>query len=362
MKILERYKELLIALGLMLCLNGLDYVNLLEPYRLGKVRWCLLALVPVVFVFFSKRLHWAPAFVGAIALWSYVTHHYPPEANAALISILACLSLASVVVEISEDLLAPLLVYSGVLQAVMALGQKVGINLVAKPVKLNEWYDMVGTYGHRTTLGAFLVACLVPALWTRRWIPAAVMVVAISLLNSTMTWASLAAVFLMFTWRFGGSGWAILMGYFITFGVVLAVWLFPNFSGFDLDGRIQMWTAGIMALREAPWAGAGIAGWQIIWVPAFAKEFLRIFGDSVPLQLHCDPLDFALEYGIRGLLVLLVALAQFVRGLRPTWQHTVCVALLVNCLGNFVICIISLALVFVVCHAQSQRRRLYAVD
>lgn len=344
-----------VLLPVLIALNGLDYINLGDPFRHGKIRYSLLLLVPVVFEFFRRRLHWAPAFVGAMALASWVLHDFKILAELPLIEILGCLSLACFIVRYPSKNFATILILSGCFQAVVSLLQWQGIHPWAVPAEKKDWFEMVGTYGHRTVLGPFLVACLAPALWERRWAAALLILVTISMLHSTMTFAALGTLFLVWAWRFMSPLWSILLGYFGAIGLGIALYLAPHFSGFDPDGRLYMWSAGLEAVKECPLFGSGIGGWAQVHLPKYGPGLLKAFGDTIPVQLHSDPLDYAVEFGLPALAVLLAAFAQFVWRFRATWCHAACAALLVNSLGNFPFAIISIALVFVICFTFSMR-------
>jgi len=352
---MEKHKNIIMA-SLLLGLNGLDWVNLGDIFRHGKIRFCLLALVPVSFVFFSKRLHWSAGLIGATVLGSWVIHDYQALGMISLILIFACLSLASAIVQLPKELFAKVLIISGLIETVICLLQRVGIHFLFHPAYQRDMHEMVGTYGNRTILGPFLVACLAPALWERKWWAVIPMTLAIALLHSTLTFAAFAAVFLLYVWHACGPLRAIVFGWVGFLAIALAVFHYPKFSGFDFDGRLQMWSAGISAVKQAPWFGAGIGAWQQIYLPQYGAGLLKVFGDTVPRQLHCDALDFAVEYGLVPLAILGIALAQFVRNLKPTWHHAVCAGLLINSLGNFPFAIISIALIFTVCWAHSMKQ------
>lgn len=348
----------LLFLLLFLALNGFDYKNIGgDLFRHGKIRWLALFLVPVVFGFLNKKLTWAPAFFGSLALFSWVTHDYLIYANFPLTLIFIVLGAACFIVDLSEDAWGRLLVVSGAFQSITAILQYFGIYYIFTPTKESEFFIPVGFMGHESVLGSLLVAAICPALWRKNYVAAALMAVAIVVSYSQMAWASFGAVLVLFLWHtvnFRAALGLVVAGLVAFAGVLF---LLPNSPALSFHGRLFIWPFGIRAIAENPIFGGGIGSWAGSYIPLYKDEILKEFNYHLPYQLHCDYLDFIVEYGLAAFAVLGVALAQFIREFRPTWLHAVCAALLVNSLGNFPLCLPPTALIFVVCWARANRKR-----
>lgn len=344
------------AIAILFVLNGLDYGNLGDIFRHGKIRYAALALVPVAFDFFRRRIGWAPAAVGALALFSWIVHDFQILGELPVIEIFICLSLAAAIVHlVPQKLFADLLAVSGAFQGAVAFLQSRGIHFLCFPAHKEDFFMAVGTYGNRAVLAPFLAASLAPALWSGQWwltIPIALGLIAV---HSTLGFAATAAILVIYAWHRHGGRAALLLGVAGVSFLSMAWAAFPHYPGFDFDGRLQIWKYGIEAIKVHPFVGSGIAAWAQYYLPIFHDPLLKIFGDSVPFQLHCDALDFIVEYGIAPFLLLLAGLAQFALKASPSWTTAVCAAILVNSLGNFPFAIISIALVFTVSWAYAQK-------
>lgn len=326
------------AAGVLMALNALDYGNLGEKFDDGKARFALLSLVPVSFMFFYRRLGAAPAFVGALSLFSYTFYNYRPSHNAVLpvILIMACLALAAFVVELGQRFLAWALIGSGCFQSVLALMQffhfKTGLFLAEK------LEHPVGYIGNHTLLAAFLCICFAPALWLRVWPAVALMGAAILACHSVGGLVCLCVV-LAARWRSA----AILAL------PAMAAWALYGRSILDSDGRLFMWSFGLEAVKESPLWGSGLGAWEHVYLPKYAAGLLEKFSWHLPRALHNDYLDFAVEHGLFALAAVCAFIARFAVRFRPTWQWAVCASLLVNAFFSFPASQVYLAIPFAAC-------------
>lgn len=353
------------ALLIFLCINGVDYKNLGERFDDGKLRFAMLAAVPAAFWYLQKKLHWAPAFVAALALFSYITHDYKASRDTVLpiISIFACLGASVLVLDLGERVIRNVLIASGVFQAFVVYLHAAGIFPFFHPMPLFQGQNMsVGTIGQNTVLGPLLVCSLAACLYARAWVWSAMLIPAIAMVNSTLTYACLGALGLYYLAGFYGGFVVALLP--VLAGALLALYYYlPDatlLNGkplFHADGRVFIWSFGIRAFVEKPWFGSGIGAWEQIFLPRYQGEILQMFGYHVPKALHNDYLDFAVEYGLVPLLALCGALIEFVINLSPTWHHAVCLILLVDATGSFPASQIFLAMIFVVCWALSLKGR-----
>lgn len=314
-----------------------------------------LLLAPVLFFFFKPRLGFAPAYFAALACFSFVTHDFMLYGAFPLMVIVASLAVAAVINAQGEGFFPRLLIWSGAFQAVLALLQWAGVYILFTPARPQDYFIPVGYMGHETVLGPFLVACMAPALWRKRWILAGLMGAAAALTFSSMTWGCLGVLGLIWLWHLRGP--ALPAALVALGGLALSglYYLFPEHPLLSFNGRWAMWPYGWKAFQAAPWFGSGIGSWAGKHLVAFKAELVAAFQTTVPVHLHCDPLDFLVEYGALPGLPLVASLARFLRNFRPTSDHAICAVILVNCLANFPFCMPPLAIIFMVSWARSGR-------
>ena len=340
------WQNLGLCLALILALNGVDYAQLINAFDDGKTRYLLLSLVPISFIFVTKRLGWAPALVSALALFSWVVHDYKPSHDTVLpiISIFACLGLASAVVYLGERLFGNILIASGLVQGVIALLQWArAIGVLPFGFPHHELPD--GLIGNSTLLAPFLVICLAPAIWRGIWWAVIPIAAAVLACHSVGGLVCLTALLLL---RFGiFIPFAAAMLY--PLGLYFGVCHLYGRSLIDSDGRYFMWSFGWRAIREHFWFGSGIGAWENIYLPRFQNELLESFHYHLPRALHNDYIDFAIEYGCAPLCALFVGLIAWLRKFRPTWPHAVCATTMVDACFSFPAPQIYMAVPFLVC-------------
>lgn len=325
--------------------NGAKSVYCWDIFRNGKFRYIFLTLAPFIFVFYSRVLHWAPALYLSF-LWSgWVLQNYQIIPFMALATSFGVCSLAAAFRRFPEDLFKRVLVVSGVLNAAIACMQRFGLHILYEPATEAGRYAASGLYGHPTILGPFLVLCLAPALWSGWYVAAAPILLAIFLTGSTMTYASLGVLLLIWIWYkvcFRSAFWA---GYLSLIFLGCYAWFVHGQGEFlSLSGRDQYWAAAWRAFMDSPIYGHGPGSWLSSVMP----KYLGPVGPHVVFQVHSDPLEILVEYGLILALPLAYAFLVFLRGLKPTWRHASCCAILVNSLGNFPMQIASIALIFLI--------------
>lgn len=330
------------GVSLFFIFNGLDFVNLGDIVREGKFRYLFLALVPIAFFSLRDTLTWPIAAFAAVALANWTLNNYFLLGAFPLILIFAVLLFANYITHFDKDLFALVLMVSGVIQGSLAVWQALGM----------EWYA-VGLMGHETLLGPFLVAAIAPALWGKHWKSAAVMAAAILCTKSSMSYASFAALLSVFLWHRFSLQVAVTIVGVTLFGLGTGYLMHADSEWYSPTGRQFMWGFGWDAFKKAPLFGSGIGSWVGVHLPNYAAQILTEFRTHVPFQLHNDYLDFAVEYGVLPGIPLLAGIVQWLRFFKPTWMHAVCLAFLVNAGANFLLCISSLALIFVVCWVYS---------
>lgn len=349
--LLPTFLCLLIALAL----NGLDYKNFGDVFRQGKIRWLFVAFVPVLFLSLKKHLTFAPAFFVSLAAASWTLHDFPVGVNFNILQILAVAGVSVVCVRLGKTAFGILLALSGLFQASVALLQVCGVHYWFTPMREQDMHLPVGLMGHETVLGIFLVAAMCPALWGGAYLSAFIMAVAVVATCSSMSMAALGAVVVLFVWsrvNFRSAAAVAAAG----LGAIAGLWLIsPNHPFLSLHGRMSIWPYGWDAFMEHPFFGSGVGSWATHYMSKHASELVKAFGDTIPLQMHCDPLDFLIDYGVVPALVLGACIVRFAVRFKPTWPSAVCVAILVNSLGNFPLCLVNIAVIFVVCWAFSNR-------
>lgn len=347
-------KRFLLLLGLFLSLNAMDFGLIADPFRDGKIRWLMLTMVPVSFYFFRKKLTFGPAYFAALALFGFTVRDFMLYGAMPIILIFGVMGMAVVCVDLGRETFAKLLVASGTFQAVLGLLQVCGIHILTALPEPSALHKPFGLWGHETVLGPFLVACLAPALWRGRWLSAGLMLAAILATVSTMTYAALGAVLVLFIWHRTRFIYAVLVSLLGAWLLAIGFYLFPDHPVLSVNGRGVIWKYVWEALQERPVWGYGPGAWAGKILPSYFKQYAEELR-SMPVQMHMDYLEFLVAYGAAGAVPLVYEGIRFVRNFRPSWMHAVCVGILVNALGNFPLCLPPLALVFVVCWAHSMR-------
>lgn len=348
--------KIFLALSLFLIICGIDYVVLEDIFRDGKYRYMLFALVPVAYIFFKRHLHWAPALFFSMMLFQWVLRSYTIMGGFKVILVLATLSFAAVLAKQDPSSLGKMLIFPGVLQASYAILQKLNVHLLFTPNEVWAKTMASGTMGHETILGPMLVCCLAPALWYRYRISAALMVTAIICTGSTMGVLSMVAVLLTFLWHKTSFKTAFSCG-LIFCSLLIALYFVPwarveNNDFYSITGRGPVWASAWRGFQQHWFFGGGPGYWMGTWMP----RDLGVLGSMhVALQVHCDPLELLVEYGLVTFLPLLWALWRFCNSFRPTWHHAVVAGILVNSLGNFPMQIVPIALIFIVAWVYSNR-------
>ena len=346
--------KIIAAIFLFLTLNWIDFFPG-DIFRSGKIRYLMLFLVPISFFFFKKRLSWAPAYFIALAVLSFVIHNYMTYSAFPIFTILAVSSVAYYVLGMGRSLIGSVLVCSGLFQAFTAALQMGGVYYGFRLANSSDIGMPVGFMGHQTVLGIFLVMAMCPALWRKHYLMAGFMGIVAIATYSTMAWASLGAVLTIYVWHRATFKKAVAFAIGGLLCVLVAYLIAPGHSVLSFHGRWFIWPFGVRAIMEHPYFGVGIGGWAGHYIPLYSAEILKVFNTHLPRQLHCDYLDFIVEYGFIAALPFVFALWQFLRNFRPSWQHAVCVAVLVNSLGNFPLCLANISLIFLVCWGLSSR-------
>lgn len=348
-----RLEVLALFIGALLTLNGLDHA-MVEPFlRGGKIRYLALSVAVIAFFFFWRRLSWAPALFAALAILSFSGHNYDAYATFPLLLILGVLTLAAAIVGCGKVFLADLMILTGAFEAGTALAQVAGLHPLFMPLSLAERNAAIGFIGDTSNLGILLVACLCPALWKRQYTLSALMIAGCLATGSSMTLGSLSIVLALYLWQAFGFRLAAIYATLGASLIGLSFYIFPETKLFSLTGRSYIWGLGRRAFWENPLYGSGLGSWAGHFAKAWEKEILAVNDDHVPRQLHCDYLDFLVEFGALAAPPFVAAFLEFCWNFRPTWTHAAVAAILVNALANFPLSTPQGALIFVCCWAFS---------
>lgn len=250
------------------------------PYRLPR-RW----LAPVVFAVSAIAL---PVFSSERAIT-----HWPSALG--LLSGLAFFALTAMALDddaASRRASLVVLTGSGVVCALVVLLQAAGLTWLTSDVYTGLEFRAPGTLGNPNWAAAFL-AMLVPlalglaATAERRWphhAVAAVLAIATLATLSKGGALTLAAAVLFFVTP---KRWHVpLFAIAVVCGVVGAV-LFAHASW--LQGRLFLWRAGLVMLREHPLTGVGLGG----YVPAYGRAAAELVNGDVNAFLPLSSIDFA---------------------------------------------------------------------
>lgn len=242
-----------------------------------------------------------------------------------------------------------LLSWAGLTQACFGIAQWFGWN----PWNYNfvdlPWahFKPTGFFGQETFLGAFLVACLAPALFSGRWWCSLPIIFCAWATHSTMTFVGVIAVFTLFLVRELGIYRTLCLS--VLGSAALGFWYRAHSSSdwFSDTERFRFWKIGLTSFLTKPIFGHGPAS----WLPNAPMLEQRL------THLHNEYLEFLTEYGGVGGLIALWGAADFLRKFRLTWHHALVVGLAVDAFGNFPFHIASLGTIFLTGWLLSVRER-----
>lgn len=333
-----------VFIGLFLVTCAFDY-ELLKPFD-NSFRWVLLASVPATFYFFNKKLHWAPALVASYALLQWILKDYQFWGVLPLAVLFGLLGAAAYFRSITDlYFFGTCLIWFGVFQALVAIPQWYGIHWLYMP--LDQWTNGIplGTLGQHTLLGSFMLCCLPPALWRGRYLLAAIILFTALITKSSMTYAGLGAILVLFVWHKANIKYAAAVALAGIIPMLFGLVFFGcKYEIFCSTGRSTFWPLAWQAFLKAPIFGHGLGYWGHIEAP----HNIGIINGAVPYQTHNEYLQLLVNWGLVGGIGAVVALGEFLLKLRPTWYHAVVCAVLVNMIGQFSQQIPGVAFIFVI--------------
>lgn len=333
------------AIVLLCCANNFD--GNADPFRDPQIT-VLFALAGWLAYFALSKPLTKP--LAAFASYALIMWAVRSQSMFGLAHILcmSCAALAALWLGTRRELPA-VLSWVGAGEAAFGLFQWAGWN----PFGYKEVWELhkpAGTFGQETILGAFLVAALAPALFTRRPVPAVLILACCMATGSSMTVGAAGVVFLLWLWKeFGAILPGIITGVLI---VAIGIKFDPGNAWFDPNGRVAFWQIGLDYLRQRPLFGFGPGTW---WEMSPELNGIKL------THLHNEWLEFLVEYGIAGGLIMNWALVDFIRKFKFTWHHALVVGVLVNALGNFPLHIASIGTIFLTAWLLSVRERLVMV-
>jgi hypothetical protein len=363
-----------------------DYGGIGDIFRQGKIR-ALFAIISVSSFFYLKnKIHWAPAllFCSGLLRWTimpgfmgdypitievpasqsamrWTIANYPLHEIESLFIPFACMIFVIFLQRFKKEAVAKIFVYAGTINAAYGLIQVVGFQPLYQVIE--PWFKNtpLGFMGQHTVLGAFLCACLAPALWLNMWLPASLMATCILFTGSSMAYASLWAVLSLYVAHRFEIRHAISMQVRMLFVVGVVFMLFGGSELFNPHERLDVWKMGLRAFSENPLFGGGPGYWPGFWQP----KFFPIITGHVPDNPHAEWLKLLIEYGLFGAAIFAAALIEFIKNFRLTWHHAVICAIMVNALANFPLHIVPIAVLFLWCLGLSREtnfliRRKYA--
>lgn len=291
----------------------------------------------VFFYGFAKRALSAPlAALLSYGMIMWTLKGFEPNGYIHFASIACALCVALWLVKLPK--LDLLLCWVGLIQALFGIAQWFGWNPWNYNFKDLPWahYKPTGFFSQETLLGAFLVACLAPALFSRRWWAFLPITACIAATHSTMSCASATVVYGLFFWKNIGKLPVIAVSAIFGAFLVVAIKLHPDNPWFSDTERFRFWRYGLSSFLKRPLFGHGPGS----WLPSSPMLEQRL------THLHNEYLEFLTEYGSFGAAIGLWGVADFLRKFRLTWHHALVVGLAVDAFGNFPFHIASLGTIF----------------
>jgi hypothetical protein len=304
--------------------------------REGKIRAVLLTAPFLAYGALKRPLGRAlAALIGYIA-FMWVMRNYEYNGALYLINLLASCLVAWWLARYER--LTLWLSIVGLFQACLGLEEFMGLNFwhYAETWALNKPTAM---FNQETLLGGFLVACLPAALFTGRWwayVPIAACILAT---KSSMSYAGLGVVVLVWIWA--KAGWKPAAA-LCAAGACLLPWLPADLL--DPNGRLLFWRFAIKEyVVKRPLFGFGPG----FWWPQAPVVFGGRLNEGLHLtHIHNEFIEGQVELGAAGMGIVAAGLVGFSHHFRPTWHHATVAGILVVSVGNFVFHIAPIGVIF----------------
>jgi hypothetical protein len=343
-----------ICLSIFLATTFVDYVHQKDIFNFGKLRIVLLLSAIPLYLAAKKHVGVFIALFLGFMLCSWVQHGYQLYGTFDIIMAPATVFLAAYLTRLPSKSFAAALTWAGVFESVFALLQTRGIYPLFRVLEPWGQFKPIGTIGQETWLGAFLIAALPAALWTKRYWQAALIFICCLTTKSSMTYGSAGIVIFFFLsarykwWKVAGvSAMAVAL-------LLFAAYLKDKYfflSLIDPNGRLYIWSKAVEAWRQNLIIGGGPG-----WFGGFYQPTNNLLLNGVRVkQVHCEPLELLVEYGLVGGSLLVGAIGSFIAKFRLSWHHITCVAILFNSVGNFPIHQVGTALIFMAAWIYSYR-------
>lgn len=324
----------LFAAALVFCMVGMDWTSVGDEFRYGKLRYTILLAAGLA----CWRLRRANPFLAAFSFLSAFAWVWFDFNSYGTLEGFLPLAVFFIAVRVTDDFtvegFAKLVAWCAFAQACYGFLQLAHVepylHLSALPDGTSFAGKMIGTLGHYTMLSPFVGLGVCFFLSRKQWLPAAVCALAVGLADSSMGILSTAAGVGYLAFRIWPRR-TLAAGVLAVAGMALAKVLLPDAGFLDLNGRAFLWPYGWRAFTMAPYFGHGPGSWLGLY-PVW-----NVPGGLVWAQLHCEPLQLAVEMGLVGIaFVAAMVLNAFckVAAAAPflgAWLVLLCV----NSLANF---------------------------
>ena len=328
---------------------------------MGKIRFLFIAAVSYLFIKLKKHTNSLGLSLFISWMWlmwiamNYAVRNEVKIGNG-MISILqsnsvmlplcstAVVILAWEICKVAKEKVGTWIMWFGVIEAAHCWMQMLGVPTFVNPKE--PWFINMplGTQGQPTFLGPFLVACLAPALWKKKYELCLFMLVPIIGTLSTMTYASLACLLFLYSLTLFNKK-TLIMGYSVA-AIILTLFAF-NYKKSEFlstNYRIPVWG---LALKNISIFGGGPDYWT--GTVSFSKEAKAATWNGLrPERIHSEPLEVLVDFGWVGFLICLYALYEFFRRFKLSWEHATVCSILVNSLANFPLHIVSISVLFMI--------------
>lgn len=296
------------AFCLVLSLVGMDWNNVGDSFREGKMRYAVLTALGLA----CWRLRRANPFLSAFCFLNGFMWVFNDYNSYGVLDTLMPLTMFFLAVRITDEFtvegFAKIVAWCAFAQAVYGIAQVLHVDpfldVAAKAPDLTDFRGKaIGTMGHFTMLAPFVGLGLCYFLSKKKWFPAAVCALCIFLCDSTMGVLSSAAGVWYLAFRYSPKR-SLIAG---ALGVVtlLVAWLaFPGHSFFALSGRAFVWEYGWYAFTLSPYIGHGPGSWLGLY-PVW-----NVPGSMVWAQVHNEYLQLVVELGVLGLFIAGVTIAN----------------------------------------------------
>lgn len=318
-------------------------VNKYDSLRIPKLKMVVLLATFLSTYFIATRFRYNLAFAYLVLGICVVFHglsiigaYYYLWATAAIVTSYLLLNLKNV------ERFIYLLSVSGVLNALYGYIQMANLDFVFKFRTNGDYFTPIGFLGQQTLYGPFLSACALACLFGRKYVWFLFCLPPIYFTRSSFTYAAFLAGLLVYIFfHLGVKKFVLSTLILVLIPISMIIYGKDEFSLLNDQGRFKEWSKIYNAAVEKPIWGWGPGTFKVIYHKKFQTiESKKKHGNY--LEAHNDYLELFFEFGLIGVLTVLILIVDFFRELYRKRNDrfvmacgAIFILFLINAIGSF---------------------------